>query len=280
MAGSFNNNKDSVDISELAALNNDISEDFINQLQNQLTEQIQPSQSEAENGSNDAALFEETAEKTEEAGTDQQEANAENSEVADTAAGENTTEGKKVEVNKSFDDNFIKKYKAKLQKKAQEKRGPISYGGVAPGTESESPEGAPIESLSQGNITERPLTEELKNYNDSLDFLDGNIKYSKYVIYIDPENVNFIEGLTVKERKNLINNILHQQNDIAMTKQRFKVIQTVLRHVIILILTIAIAIPVIYHIINFSIEATINNHRSAQTNWQTLYREHGKITKN
>ena len=36
----------------------------------------------------------------------------------------------------------------------------------------------------------------------------------------------------------------------------------------------------VYYAINASLEATINNHRNAQTNWQTLYKEHGKITQN
>ena len=93
-----------------------------------------------------------------------------------------------------------------------------------------------------GNITELPLTQEIKEYNESLDFLDGNVKYSKYVIYIDPKNVDFIDGLTVKERKNLINDILRQQDDISITKQRFAFIQTVIRQVIIAVLTISISI--------------------------------------
>ena len=137
-----------------------------------------------------------------------------------------------------------------------------------------------IAALSKGKITERALSGDLKSYNDSLDFLDKNVKYSKYVIYIDPQNVDFIENLTVKERKSIINAILRQQDDITITKLRFKVLQTIIRHAIITVLTVAISIPVVYYVINASLEATINNHRSAQTNWQTLYKEHGKITKN
>jgi hypothetical protein len=53
-----------------------------------------------------------------------------------------------------------------------------------------------------------------------------------------------------------------------------------MNHVIIAILTLAISIPLVYSAINASLEATINNHRNAQTNWQTLYKEHGKITQN
>ena len=34
----------------------------------------------------------------------------------------------------------------------------------------------------------------------------------------------------------------------------------------------------VYYAINASLEATIDNHRRSQTNWQVLYKEHGKIS--
>ena len=137
-----------------------------------------------------------------------------------------------------------------------------------------------IENLSSGNIIEKPATQEQVNYNDSLDFLDDNVKYSKYVIYIDPENTDFIDSLTVKERKNLINRILREQDDITITKRRLGMIQTIIKHAIIAIITIAIAVPVVYFTINASLEATINNYRQSQTIFKTLYREKGKIKNN
>ena len=70
---------------------------------------------------------------------------------------------------------------------------------------------------------------------------------------------------------------MRQQDDISITKQRFALLQTVIRQVIIAILTIAISVPVVYYVINASLEATIDNHRRSQTNWQVLYKEHGKI---
>ena len=117
-------------------------------------------------------------------------------------------------------------------------------------------------------------------YNESLDYLDDNIKYTKYVIYIDPENKDFIDSLTVKERKNIINRLLREQDDIAITKKRLGLIQTVIKHSIIAIITITIAIPVVYWTINASLEASINNYRRSQTIFKTLYKEKGKIKKN
>ncbi len=312
MAGNFQNlGNDSFDINELAALNDDIPDELISELESQLSEKIgqeKPSNAQAVNENDDSTLFEETSQEAQnnvnntETQIKEQETSHEDANTNDIKDKKDdvvknekdaVSKSEKNEVIQNFDDNFIKKYKAKLKSRAQGGGGDKgqSYGGVAPGDEaldnnlknslngkSDALEEGDINALSQGKISERALTGDIKNYNDSLDFLDKNVKYSKYVIYIDPQNVDFIESLTVKERKNLINGILRQQDDIAITKLRFKVIQTIIRHVIITVLTVAISIPVVYYAINASLEATINNHRRAQTNWQTLYKEHGKIT--
>ena len=291
MAGSLNNGKDSMDISELASLNEDISDDMIEQLQQQLSQNIssvsENKQTQEINENDDSTLFEEpisNSPKTEIVSPEPIQSQKPEQTEKNTATG--TEKKEEVKLNQDFDDNFIKKYKAKLKnkQKATETTQQESVSSLdsqqSSKTTVDNSNGEQIESLSQGKITEKPMTKELKEYNDSLDFLDGNVKYSKYVIYIDPENVDFIEGLTVKERKNLINRILRQQDDITITKRRFKSLQGVMNHVIIAILTLAISIPLVYSAINASLEATINNHRNAQTNWQTLYKEHGKITQN
>ncbi len=274
MAGNVFNEKDSIDINELASLNDDISPELIEQLQQKIAQDAQNltggDAKPAFNTADDTTLFEEPDTQTEAKENPEQ---------------PKPVEKKDIQLDKNFDDNFLKKYKAKLNKQKQgettaEKKAETISDSVFSGIEQpEKPEGEEndINNVSKGNITERALTREQKEYNDSLDLLDNNIKYSKYVIYIDPENVEFIEGLTVKERKNLINRILREQDDIAITKQRFKIIQTVIRHAIIAILTISISIPVIYFTINASLEATINNYRRSESIFQTLYKEKGKI---
>ena len=68
-----------------------------------------------------------------------------------------------------------------------------------------------------------------------------------------------------------------EQNDIAITKQRFRMVQEIIKHAIVAILTIAISVPIIYLTINASLEASINNYRRSQTMFQTLYKQGGKI---
>lgn len=278
MAGGIFNNKDSMDISELASLNEDISDDLIDQLQQKLTQNIAPPKTKDEG--DDSALFEEvTTNNTNEDTAPTKSAKLENQDPKSSA--ESGTQ-------ESFDDKFLKKYKEKLQKKAMSGDASImqnSSEAESSTTENEAQDSNAtkkddsIEKLTQGNISEKPLTKDLKEYNDSLDFLDGNVKYSKYVIYIDPQNVDFIEGLTVKERKNLINRILRQQDDISITKKKFKIAKTIFFHAFIAIIVFLASVPIVYHMINASLEATIDNHRNAQAIWQTLYKEHGKITK-
>ena len=265
------NEKDSMDINELASLNDDISPDLIDQLQAKLSNDAMnlndtdDSSKTQENSGDDTVLFEETEKQDKEE--------------------KQKNEIKKIEVNidKKFDDNFIKKYKAKLNKQQEavnkdSKKAAETHISSAAFSDNTTPEeNKSIEEISKGNIKERKFSKKQKEYNDSLDFLDNNVKYSKYVIYIDPENVPFIDSLTVKERKNLINKILREQDDIAITKQRFKIVIAVIKHVIIAILTIAISIPVIYFTINTSLEATVNNYRRSQSLFQTLYKENGKI---
>ena len=267
-------NKDSMDINELASLNDDISPELIDQLQQKLTQDAQSMGEEKASKispnfdvNDDTTLFEEP------------QVNETNTQEPQKP--EHTSEKKGFNLDKNFDDNFIKKYKAKLNKqqetggkdKKEEPEDTISSAAFSSTIDNSEN----IEQITKGNISERAITQEQKNYNDSLDFLDGNIKYSKYVIYIDPQNVDFIDSLTVKERKNLINKILRDQDDIAITKQRFKIINTIIKHAIVAILTITLSIPVIYWTINASLEATINNYRRSQTIFQTLYKENGKI---
>ena len=288
---------DTLDINELASLNDDISPEFIEQLQNKVAQNASEFTGRSVDSlTDDSSLFEEVQK-------------------------QETRPTTRLNIDDSIDDNFIKKYKAKLnkqqinlatqtkeeeeEKKAQAinkqtivakpnteqeinlatsndnlvQKNEVIENTVQKATIANEPPivNNEIKELSGGNIIEKPVKKEQIEYNETLDLADNNIKYSKYVIYIDPENTEFMDSLTVKERKNLINRIIREQDDIALTKRRLGLVQTVLKHSIIAVITIAIAIPVTYWIINASLEASIDNYRRSKTAFKTLYREKGKI---
>ncbi len=289
------NENDTLDINELAALNDDISTEFIEQLQSQVS--LNATKFNNSTDSKDVTeLFEEVPESSDEptAGV------AQDLNSLKEEAKQNEEKRAKIDIDNTFDDNFIKKYKAKLNKQQsaaidtpesiprkpesevseEENNDAVKVTAEKTMDSATAVNNGNIENLTSGNIIEKPASKEQISYNDSLDFLDNNVKYSKYVIYIDPENTEFVESLTVKERKNLINRILREQDDIAITKRRVGIIQMLIKHTIIAIITVAIAIPVVYFTINASLEASINNYRRSQTIFKTLYKERGKIKTN
>ena len=251
---------DPLDINELASLNEEISADFIEQLQNQIAANAK--------AKNDGDLFEEPIEEPIEEPTEE----TKNDTAPVTEEIPDETQEIKVDeqsADETTDNDAV----------AQNEQTTVEDDITSPAVENIEQKND-IETVTGGNIIEKPLTKENIEYSKSLDYLDENVKYTKYVVYVDPENKDFIDSLTVKERKNLINRILHEQDSIAVTKRRLAKMQIIFTHMIIAILTITIAIPCIYWAINASLEATINNYRASQSNFGQLYREHGKIKTN
>ena len=290
---------DTFDINELAAIDEEITPEFIENLQSKVSKNAEKLNNAVKPSlpNDDSELFEEIPA----ASDDEKAEEAHSPELKNPAV-------KPSDIDENVDDNYIKKYKAKINKqeaalnsdtqttpelkpnpKAQKTKPSVQSDSPKESAESdkkpqesetEGKENKEIENLTSGNILEKPLANEQLKYNESLDYLDNNTKYAKYVIYIAPENSEFMESLTVKERKNLINKILREQDNIAVTKRHLGIVQSTIKHVIIAILTLAITIPAVYITINASLEATINNYRRSQSIFKTLYKEHGKIKTN
>jgi len=102
-------------------------------------------------------------------------------------------------------------------------------------------------------------------------------KAKKYVIYVDSENIEFIETLSINERKLIINKILKEQKESVAKQKRTEELNKFMRHAIVAAITVIIGFPLLYMLVNKSLEATIANYQQAQRNFGILYREQGKI---
>ncbi len=99
----------------------------------------------------------------------------------------------------------------------------------------------------------------------------------KYVIYIDSENVDFIESLSINERKTIINDILKEQ-DIVIKKQRQNEARNrYIKHLTVASFTFIICFPLLFILVNKSLEVSINNYQTSRENFVKLYKEQGKI---
>ena len=121
------------------------------------------------------------------------------------------------------------------------------------------PEGLPAENGAvnvTGEIMERPKTPEdttpappPKAPEQSMDPLEEakmNAVYKKYVIYIDKDNENYIDSLTLGERKQLINDVLHEQRELSEAQRAEKRRKEAFIKLLLGLVTFIIAVPIIY----------------------------------
>lgn len=104
---------------------------------------------------------------------------------------------------------------------------------------------------------------------------DPNSK--KYVIYINHDNIDFMENLSINERKDLINKVLKEQNAISMKNKELEARKRYVANLILACITFVICFPILFFIVNKATEATIDNYYQARENFTKLYREQGKI---
>lgn len=99
----------------------------------------------------------------------------------------------------------------------------------------------------------------------------------KYVIYIDPENISFMESLSVSERKDVINTVLKEQEDVAKKQKAINQRKTFMRHIIFASIVFIFGFPALFFVVNKSMEAAMLNYQQAEKNFSTLYKDKGKI---
>lgn len=119
------------------------------------------------------------------------------------------------------------------------------------------------------NFPETPLRKE-----STVEF-DANDK--KYVIYINSENIDYMENLSTNERKILINKILKEQNELTIKQKEAERIKRFTINMVIITLTIIIAFPILFMVVNKGLDITMDNYRQARDNFTKLYKQKGKI---
>jgi len=100
----------------------------------------------------------------------------------------------------------------------------------------------------------------------------------KYVVYITPDNIDYVDSLSIDERTELINKIIFEKQENNKKSKILKARQNYFKHLLIVCLTVIISFPVLFYAVNKSLQLTINNYQQSQENFQKLYKERGKIS--
>lgn len=100
----------------------------------------------------------------------------------------------------------------------------------------------------------------------------------KYVIQIESENTEYFDSFSPEERSVLINKFLLRQQEDLTSRGRNKRLIGYTKHLLIVIFTIIIGLPLTYYLINESVKITAQNYRETQANFEKLYKKRG-VTK-
>lgn len=136
--------------------------------------------------------------------------------------------------------------------------------GLVPATEN-----TPLEPVSDGTVL--PVGQQPQ---EKLKLQPGE---KKFVVYIEPENIDFIESLSIKDRKKVINRVLHYEDKNVRLKKERREREKFTKQVLIMVITVVVSLPFFFMLLNKSIELTIINYQQAQQNFVKLYKEQGKI---
>lgn len=145
---------------------------------------------------------------------------------------------------------------------------------------SDTESGEAAEVVDSPDISEVPfdasiLENEIKKVMDAPVKFDPNSK--KYVVYVDSDNIEFMESLSIKDRREIINKILKEQNDFIIKRKIIEERTKFLKHALLATITFIVGFPVLFFCVNRAMEITIDNYNTAKQNFSQLYRSSGKI---
>lgn len=140
---------------------------------------------------------------------------------------------------------------------------------------SEGSQGADSSSDSEVPFDASILENEIKKVMDAPVKFDPNSK--KYVVYVDSDNIEFMESLSIKDRREIINKILKDQNDFIIKRKILEERTKFLKHALLATITFIVGFPVLFFCVNRAMEITIDNYNTAKQNFSQLYRSSGKI---
>lgn len=105
------------------------------------------------------------------------------------------------------------------------------------------------------------------------------LRPKKFVVTANVDNVEFFDSLSVEERSEVFNEILADYIKKVDKIKGKKHLKKILIHLTIALLTLIVALPLLFFIVNQSIHFTVLNYKHAQTNFEKLYENHGVSVK-
>lgn len=141
--------------------------------------------------------------------------------------------------------------------------------------ETEKVEFEELPKLAVSQDEKNDLTPQVPDFGSAAQEVDLGSK--KYVVYVDSDNINYIEALSIKERREIVNKILREQNQTTIKEKELARRKKFIKHMVFACITFIIAFPIVFFVVNASMTATMTNYQQAKDNFSKLYKQQGKI---
>ena len=102
---------------------------------------------------------------------------------------------------------------------------------------------------------------------------NANDAVKKYVIYIAKDFVPLIDSMDKDARSAFINESIQSKLQIEGKDKKWYSFVRVLRHIIVSVFTLLVAVPALFWLADKSITATVQNYEYVQKNFEKLYKE-------
>lgn len=93
----------------------------------------------------------------------------------------------------------------------------------------------------------------------------------KFVVMVNAENVEFFDKIPMEERTHLFNTLLSNYKKSLETEKQKKHLIKFSKHMFVGIMTVLISLPIMFVVVNKSIELTIQNYKDVQNSFEKLY---------
>ncbi len=136
------------------------------------------------------------------------------------------------------------------------------------------------EAASQNVLTEQEISAlgQVENIQNLIAQADEEDKpqpktSKKFVVSVQNEFVEFFEDLSVEKRSSLINDYLKKEIENKGKNRLRKKAVRIIKHILIILLTIVIGFPIIFFLVNTSIQSTLKSYNYMQVNFERLYQQ-------
>jgi len=128
------------------------------------------------------------------------------------------------------------------------------------------------------NVMTPEQSSDKENAKDVVPILpEPNLNAKKYVIYVDADNVGFVESLDSDARRGIVNKILREQNEIVKKAKRKTETKNYFLRALVVTFTFIIGFPIMFFCVNKALEASMTNFEQAKQNFVKLYKQQGRI---